>query len=196
MTRQELKALAKTQIKGNIGILFVLTLVVGIICGIPLAGLILGPGLSLSLVMVYLGLTEGKKPCLEDLVGGLKLLARAWCLSLMVGVFTFLWGLLLWIPGIIKAISYSMSFFVLADDPELTASQALNISKEITKGHKMEIFVLGLSFIGWMLLGTITLGIGLIYVIPYMETTMANFYQSIKPAKIEAEPMDEAPILE
>lgn len=180
MTRAELKTLAKSQIKGNIGILFAMNLVVGIICGIPLAGFILGPGLGLSLSMAYLGLTYGQKPELEDLIKGLKKMGKAWCLSLLIGIFTFLWALLLWVPGIIKAISYSMSFFIMADDPELTALEALNISKEITKGHKMDIFVLGLSFIGWMLLGVITFGLALIYVVPYMETTMANFYQTIK----------------
>ncbi len=180
MTRAELKTRAKAQIKGKIGILFVMNLVVGIISGIPLAGIILSPGLGLSMSMAYLGLTYEQKPELEDLIKGIKKLGKAWCLSLLVGIFTFLWSLLLWVPGIIKAISYSMSFFVMADDPELTAREALNISKEITKGHKMDIFVLGLSFIGWMLLSVFTFGIALIYVIPYMETTMANYYQTIK----------------
>lgn len=189
MTRAEIKSLAKSHIKGSIGILFVMSLVVGIISGIPMVGIVLIPGLELSLVMVYLNLTYGKKPNLEDLIGGIKKLGKAWCLTLLVGVFTFLWSLLFWIPGIIKALSYSMSFYILADDPSLTASQALEISKEITKGHKMEIFVLELSFIGWMLLSVITCGIALIYVIPYMETTMANFYQTIKPPVIQAEPV-------
>lgn len=104
MTRQELKTIAKSQIKGSIGIIFVLTIVMGLICSIPLGGLILGPGLTLSMVMVYLNLTKGIKPCLEDLIGGVKKLGKAWCLSLLVGIFTFLWSLLLCVPGIIKAI--------------------------------------------------------------------------------------------
>lgn len=73
-----------------------------------------------------------------------------------------------------------MAGYVLAENPNLTARQALNISKQITKGHKAELFVLGLSFIGWGLLCVITFGIAYIYVMPYMNATITNFYNSIK----------------
>ena len=73
-----------------------------------------------------------------------------------------------------------MAPYILAENPELTARQALNLSKEITYGHKMELFVLDLSFIGWCLLGAITFGLAFIYVAPYMNATKANFYNAIK----------------
>lgn len=75
-----------------------------------------------------------------------------------------------------------MSFYVLADNPELTASEALAKSQSIMRGHKMELFILQLSFIGWFFLVGITFGIAAIYVLPYMSATMANFYNSIKEA--------------
>lgn len=88
--------------------------------------------------------------------------------------------MLLVIPGIIKGLSYSMATYILADHPEMTARQALNESKRIMDGHKMDLFLLELSFIGWLLLVGITCGIAIIYVGPYMNATMVNFYNSIK----------------
>ena len=102
---------------------------------------------------------------------------------LLVAVFTLLWSLLLYIPGIIKAISYSMSFYILAENPEMSAREALNESKKIMHGHKMDYFVLALSFIPWILLVMITFGIAAIWVAPYMQLTITNFYHSIKTKK-------------
>jgi len=101
-------------------------------------------------------------------------------LNIMIAIFTCLWSLLFVIPGIIKAISYSMAYFVLADNPELSAKEALDESKRITSGHIGDLFVLYLSFIPWVLLGAITCGLALIYVVPYMQTTMANYYLELK----------------
>ena len=98
----------------------------------------------------------------------------------MIAIFTCLWSLLFIIPGIIKAISYYMAYFVLADNPELSAKEALDESKRITSGHIGDLFVLYLSFISWVLLGAITCGLALIYVVPYMQTTMANYYLELK----------------
>lgn len=75
-----------------------------------------------------------------------------------------------------------MSFYILADNPDMTAGEALKESMRITKGHKGQLFVLGLSFIPWYLLGMITFGIAFIYVVPYISTTIANFYKELKAA--------------
>lgn len=99
---------------------------------------------------------------------------------LLVAIFTFLWSLLLVIPGIIKGISYSMTFFIMRENPELTPSQAIDRSMEMMEGHKMEYFLLGLSFIGWILLGFITFGIGLLFVYPYIYTATGAFYDELK----------------
>lgn len=97
------------------------------------------------------------------------------------GLFTFLWALLFVIPGIVKSLSYAMTPFIMADNPELTAQEAINRSKELMDGHKADLFVLGLTFIGWSLLATLTLGIGLLWLNPYINATYAAFYQSILP---------------
>ena len=90
------------------------------------------------------------------------------------------WSLLFVIPGIVKSFAYSMSYYILADNPELTAKEALNKSKEMMNGHKWDLFVLNLSFFWWYLLVGITFGIAAIYVVPYMNATIVNFYNSIK----------------
>ena len=92
----------------------------------------------------------------------------------------FLWFLLLIVPGIVAALSYSMTFYILADEPDINAKEALEKSKIMMDGHKMDLFLLGLSFIGWALLCILTLGIGLLWLIPYMNVSAAKFYQDRK----------------
>jgi uncharacterized membrane protein len=205
MNRAELKAAAKEQIKGNIGILFLCFLIIfgiGLACGFTpmvgsLASFLVTPPLGVGLCMVYLGLIEGKMAEVGTLFKGFQVFGKSIWLSVLIYVFTFLWSLLFVIPGIIKSFSYAMANYVLADNPEMTAREALRESKEIMQGHKWELFVLQLSFILWHLLGAITLGLAYIYVVPYMSASVANFYQKIKrqPQVVEA-PVEEAPVEE
>lgn len=95
-------------------------------------------------------------------------------------VFICLWSLLFIIPGIIKAFAYALTPYILVDKPELSANQAIDLSKEMMKGHKFDFFWLSLSFIGWILLSILTLGIGLFWLMPYMTTAMAAFYEDVK----------------
>lgn len=188
MNRAELKLAAKAQIQGKIGILFVCYLVVfgiGLVCGlIPVVGgvasFVITPAISLGLCLIFLGLTEGKNVEIGTLFSRFSCVGKALWLSILIGVFTFLWSLLFWIPGIVKGLSYSMAYYVLTENPELTAREALNESKAIMEGHKMELFVLYLSFILWDILVVLTFGIASVYVLPYQSATVANFYQKIK----------------
>ena len=91
-----------------------------------------------------------------------------------------LWLLLLVVPGIIKAYEYSMIPYLLAENPNLSASEAFSLSKQMTTGQKMDLFVLDLSFLGWIILGTICCGIGLLFVQPYPEATKAEVYLILK----------------
>lgn len=95
-------------------------------------------------------------------------------------LFTFLWSLLLIVPGIIKSLSYSMSLYIKRDRPELTAREAMCESERIMKGHKMELFILQLSFIGWALLSLLTCGLGFLLLAPYSYTTTAAYYETLK----------------
>jgi uncharacterized membrane protein len=95
-------------------------------------------------------------------------------------LFIGLWSLLLWIPGIIKAFSYAMTEYILVDYPDLSANKAIDLSRAMMKDRKFDLFYLYLSFIGWVLLGILTLGIGLLWVYPYIEAAQAAFYQDVK----------------
>ena len=95
-------------------------------------------------------------------------------------LFTFLWTLLFIIPGIIKAFSYAMSPYILEENPELSANEAIDRSRAMMKGHKFDLFWLYLSFIGWGFLCIFTLGIGLLWLMPYMQTAEAAFYEDVK----------------
>ena len=188
MDRAMLKSAAKCQIKGNIGILFVISLLVGLITGalsaIPLVGsiaaMLLTAAFSLALIDIYMGLALGRKPEVGDLFSRMKDTLPAFCTTFLVGLFTFLWSLLLFIPGIVKACSYSQAMYILAEDPGMGPMEAIRRSKEMMEGHKMEYFLLGLSFYGWALLGIFTFGILYIWLIPYMQATFANYYRSLK----------------
>lgn len=190
MTRAELKTAAKEQIRGKIGIFFVMTIIIfaiSLACAfIPFIGsivsFIITPAFTLSICMFFLKLTKDENASVSDVFAGFNKTGRALWLNILMSVFTFLWSLLLVIPGIIKAYAYSMAFYILADNPEITASEALAKSQSMMRGHKMELFILELSFIGWFFLVGLTFGIAAIYVVPYMSATMANFYNSIKEA--------------
>lgn len=101
----------------------------------------------------------------------------------LVSIFTFLWTWLLIIPGIIKAYSYSMTPYIVKDmvasGKQVSATDGINASKELMKGHKMNLFIFDLSFLGWNILAAITCGIGYLWVTPYYQTAKANFYRHI-----------------
>ncbi len=112
-------------------------------------------------------------------------LQRSFLVELLVFVFTFLWTLLFVIPGIIKGYAYAMTVYIANDHPELTPREAMKKSEEMMMGHKWDLFVLDLTFIGWLLLCMLTFGLLLLIVQPYIYTAHAHFYLSLKG---EAEP--------
>lgn len=104
---------------------------------------------------------------------------KVWTLLLM-NIMIGLWSLLLFIPGIIKSFSYAMTPYILVDNPELTASEAIHRSRMMMKGHKFDLFYLYLSFIGWFFLAIMTMGVGFLWLTPYVQTAEASFYEEIK----------------
>jgi len=95
---------------------------------------------------------------------------------LVTNILIFLWTLLLIIPGIVKAYAYRMVPYILADNPNIGVREAIELSNEMTRGHKFDMFVLDLSFIGWYLLGALALGVGVLFVLPYENATNAELY--------------------
>ena len=99
---------------------------------------------------------------------------------LLVYIFTFLWTLLFILPGIVKAFSYAMTPYILEENPELSANDAIDRSRAMMKGHKFDLFYLYLSFIGWGILCLLTFGIGFFWLGPYVFTAKAAFYEDVK----------------
>lgn len=125
-------------------------------------------------------LRSGKKIEIASLFSSFDDFLRIVGTYLLVGIYVFLWSLLLIVPGIIKYLEYSQTVYVLKDNPELSFNAAINRSCEMMKGHRLEYFTLYLSFIGWIFLQIITLGIASFWVSPYMNATFANYYEKLK----------------
>ncbi|MDO0823429.1 DUF975 family protein [Desulfosporosinus nitroreducens] len=144
-----------------------------------LSFILIGP-ITLGVSGYFLKLVRQEGPIIEDMFGGFKFFLKAFVLDLLMTIFIILWSLLLIIPGIIAALRYSMAYYIMIDNPQLSAFEALNRSKLMMVGFKSELFSFWLSYLGWFLLGVITLGIAFLWVTPYYETAKANFYQDLK----------------
>lgn len=99
----------------------------------------------------------------------------------LISLYTALWSMLFVVPGIVKGYSYSLAMYIKSENPQISASQAIELSKKMTNGRKMDLFVLDLSYIGWFLLSGITFNIlGILYVLPYYQAAKAFAYEEIK----------------
>ncbi|WGK68200.1 DUF975 family protein [Candidatus Haliotispira prima] len=136
--------------------------------------------LSVGLIVVFLKFTRKEETTLKDLFTGYKHFIPVFKTSLIVSISIFLWSLLLIIPGIIALVSYSMCYFILADNPKLSTMEIMAKSKKMMLGNKWEYFFLSCRFIGWGLVSIATLGIGLLWLIPYVQTSQALFYEDLK----------------
>ena len=129
----------------------------------------------------------------ERLFDGYRDFVRIFLTTFLSGIYIILWSLLLIVPGIIKYYSYSMVSYILKDDPTLKNNAAIEKSMKMMEGHKMQLFLLDLSFLGWVLLSCLTLGLGFLLLIPYLQTTRAHFYEDLK-AETEGFVMEEATV--
>jgi uncharacterized membrane protein len=162
-----------------------LYLVITAICqNIPVLGavasLILTGPFQLGITKFMLSISRNNEPRIEQIFEGFNDFTRSMQTYLRMILIVILWLLLLIIPGIIAAYSYSMTFYILADDQDISAKEALAKSKAMMDGRKMDLFLLSLSFIGWGLLCLLTLGIGFLWLIPYINVSTAKFYQDLK----------------
>ena len=185
MNLSSIKLSAKRQIQGNILMYFLATCVASIVGSISFG--FLAPVLSFfggfwGMGFIYLAndMRDGKGASIERIFSPFKDFVRIFVSYLLMGIFFTLWSFLFIIPGIIKYFSYSMTPFILADNPNITSIQAISKSREIMDGHKMDLFLLKLSFIGWYILVACTLGLALIYVAPYYLMAHQNFYDQRK----------------
>ena len=140
---------------------------------------ILGSVVKVGYARFNLNLTAGEKPSFETLFSYFphwKTVAVAWLLQ---SVYVLLWMLLLVIPGIVASYSYAMTDYILAENPELTASEAIAQSKAMMEGNRWRLFCLRFSFVGWAILCAFTLGIGNLVLTPYERAAEAAFYREI-----------------
>jgi len=142
--------------------------------------LIIGGPFWLGISIFSLAIARKQEARLEQIFDGFKNFGNALAAYLLMLVFIFLWTLLLIIPGIIAALSYSMTFFIMADDPTIEPMAAIDKSKAMMNGYKWKYFGMNLMFFGLVLLSLFTLGIALLWVIPYIGVSSAKFYEDIK----------------
>ncbi len=187
-SRAEIKQQAKLALHSNYGYALGLTLLFGALLAVlsafsfGIAALILTGPLTASLLWGLLSLYRGLPCSIGDAFNrGFDNIGRKIGGWLWMQLFILLWSLLFWIPGIVKSFSYAMTPYILVDLPDVTAKDALRLSMRMMQGHKMELFVLQLSFLGWMILGLFTFNLlTLLYTMPYMQLSTAGFYDNVK----------------
>ena len=179
--RTEARRLMSTQMGMLILVLIIYSILMSFASSIVVVGALLLSGpLSLGLSKVLLKVLDEEKISVEMLFSGFEDFSRSIIAGLLISLYVFLWSLLLFIPGIIAGFSYSMTFFIMEENPQLSASEAIEASKRMMYGHKWRLFDLWFSFIGWFLLCIFTFGIALIYVTPYFYTALTVFYADLK----------------
>ena len=212
-SRQEVKALARAAYKEQLGtsvLILLVYMLLSNISGVTLIGaFLLVPPLVVGCAFVFLQVYTGQKTGMSSLFSGFERFGRNLGAILLMGLFTWLWSLLLLVPGIIKSLSYSMTPYILADCNNISARDSIKLSMRITQGHKGKLFMLQLSFIGRALLCSLpaflpafviglstmvllsivgvlcTLLLELFFLLPYIETTTAGFYLELKKLAID-----------
>lgn len=147
-----------------------------------LVALLVACNLQFGFEVAMLRFRRGREDSVNEmLAAGFKEdYGRVLGISLLRAVFICLWALLLIVPGIIKAYAYSMTAYIAEDNPELGPKECLDQSQAMMQGHKMDLFLLDLSYIGWILLGFLSLGIGFLWISPWMEMAHIRFYEELK----------------
>jgi len=145
-----------------------------------IASILIAGAMSIGLATFSLALARNKTLKIMQIFSGFEIFWTSFKTFLLTTIFILLWAILLIIPGIIAALSYSQVYFILADNPKLKAMEAIEKSKKMMYGNKWKLFCLGLRFLGWIILSIITLGIGFLWTGPYMMVSYAKFYDDIK----------------
>ncbi len=190
-----LMQMARESLKGKWG-LAIGTLVVYLLIAVvlriipivgPIASLIISGPCALGFAVFSLSISRNQDAKLEQIFQGFNNFGTALGAYLLMNLFALLWMLLLIIPGYIAAISYSMTFYILADDNSIGAMDAIDKSKKMMDGYKWKFFCLNLRFLGWALLCGLTLGIGFLWLIPYMRVSSVKFYDDVKANSLTTE---------
>lgn len=183
----ELRAAARTALQGKWFMAAIATVIFSaIISGlsvIPILGVLivlLTLPIAYGFAIVMFNVFKGGEVDFGILFEGFSDYGRILGTKLLQAIYTFLWALLLLIPGVIKHYSYAMTDYILKEKPELRNNAAIEKSMAMMEGNKMKLFLLDLSFIGWAILCLFTLGIGYLFLQSYMSVTRAAFYEDLK----------------
>ncbi len=200
MDYSEMKIRAKEKLTGNWPTLIIITLISIIVTGLggdnarelskgvvinsrsnigSLISLIISGPIALGIANFYIHLVVKNEVRIERFFDGFKNFLNSFILHVATTLFIILWTLLFIIPGIIAAIRYSMAYLIMSENPDITPMEAINKSKILMEGHKMEYFEFVISFIGWFLVGLITLGLGFFYLYPYFNASKIYFYKTL-----------------
>lgn len=179
---------AKEAMDGQWGIAaggtFIISLLSGVASNIPgigeLIAILIGGPIALGYAIFIIALSKRNDPQIEQLFKGFSDFVRSLSTYFVMAILILLWSLLLIIPGIMKAYSYTMTFYILAEDSEIQTMDALKKSEEMMYGNRMRLFWLQMKFIGWLILALFTLGIGYFWLAPFMSTAQYKFYQDLK----------------
>ncbi len=195
MNRVELKRLAREQLGGGIFknnwllavvAVLIVTAITSAASSIPLLTLFLIGPLSVGTMVVFKNIKRCGVVKIEGLFEGFtKDFGGTLLLGLLQQIFIALWSLLFVIPGIVKAYSYSMAYYLKSEHTDWDWRRCLDESRRITNGHKMDLFILDLSFIGWYLVGSLCLGVGTLWVEAYRNATLINYYEELTATRVE-----------
>lgn len=181
----EMKKIAKAQLNGKwlltTGVMVVGSLILGAVSFTFVGTLLLMGVIEFGICAYLLTVTRNNDSDFGRLLSGFNRFGDTCITGILKWLYTALWSMLFVIPGIIKTYSYAMTTFILHDNPGISANDAITKSRRMMDGHKFDLFILDLSFIGWYLLGALTFGILIIfYVEPYHQVTRANFYEQLR----------------
>lgn len=198
LTCTELRERARQSLTGkywSLFVLFLVTIAISAIAGSFTAGvlslLVLPMGFACNIAVLEVSRSKQVPPVESLFTVYRDNFLKAFLVPFLTALFVGLWSLLFLIPGIIMAYAYSMSVFIANDHPELSAMDAIRKSRELMQGHKWDLFVLDLSFIGWIFLSLLTGGIGFFFLAPYVEMAHVEFYRALTEQIEDAEVVSE-----
>ena len=184
----QIRKMARDRLRGNWMIPIIVSILASLLTLAPdrledigriISFLIAGP-VFWGTSFFFLNFIDTDEAHINNLFSGFKYFGKALLTNILISFYVILWSLLFIVPGIIAALKYSQTFYILVENPDLRPNEAISESKRIMEGYKMKLFLLGWSFLGWAILSVLSVGIGFIWLIPYANTTYAYFYKSIR----------------
>lgn len=145
---------------------------------------VLGGVTEIGYAKFNINIADRKNAGIDNIFSYFSIWKSAAVLRLLKTLYIFLWSLLFIIPGIVAAYSYAMTSYIMAENPDMTASEVLSLSKQMMIGNRARLFCMQLSFIGWDILSVITLGIGSLWLTPYKQAATAAFYREVSGTQV------------